>query len=185
MSTDTQYDDPRRERPAPTLRFGVFSTVAAADKAVANLQAAGFTHDEISVMTSDKGREAHFREFVDEKPAGTHTPAAAATGSVLGAMVGGLAAIAGMVTTGGLAVLAVGGLAAWTGGVVGGLVGAMMTRGVEKEMADYYDQSLTAGKILVGVDLDGQNDAEARSRLATAEQIIADAGAEPRAMPEE
>jgi hypothetical protein len=163
------------------VRVGVYATVAAADKAVHGLTAAGFTNEEITVMCSDQTREHHFKEFEHQKPAGTYTPAAAATGSLIGAAIGGLAAVAGLITTGGLAILAAGGLAAWTGGIVGGLVGAMMTRGVEKELANFYDQALTAGKILVAVDTGDPPDFP---RLNQAEKILSDAGAEPIALPE-
>src|SRR5205085_3297891 len=94
----------------------------------------------------------HFRQFEHQDPAGTHTGAATATGGAVGATLGGLAALAATAATGGVALLAVSGIAAWTGAVVGGLVGAMMTRGVEKELANYYDQAVTEGKILVAVE---------------------------------
>ena len=57
-------------------------------------------------------------------------------------------------------------MAAGTGGVAGGLVGAMMTRGVEKEMANFYNQEVTAGKILVGAEDHGPQQCR---RLASAE----------------
>ena len=37
-------------------------------------------------------------------------------------------------------------------GVAGGLVGAMSTRGVEKEIANYYQQAVLAGSILVAAE---------------------------------
>jgi hypothetical protein len=169
-----------KERLDRPIRVGVFRTVGQADQAVDGLLAAGFTRDQITVMCSDKHVERHFQEFEHQKPAGTNTPAAAAAGSVIGAAVGGVAAVAGLVTTGGVAVLAAGGIAAWAGGVVGGLIGAMMTRGVEKELADFYDQALTEGKILVAAEDESGNQA----RLNEAERIIAAAGAEPMPLPE-
>ena len=176
--TKSQTMAEKRER---SVRAGVYGTVAAADTAVQGLLAAGFVRDEITVMCSDKAKERHFKEFEHQKPAGTYAPAAIAAGSVIGAAIGGLAAVAGLITTGGLAILAAGGLATWTGGVVGGLVGAMMTRGVEKELANFYDQALTAGKILVAIDTGEPPDLP---RLNQAERILADAGAEPIALSE-
>ena len=64
----------------------------------------------------------------------------------------------------------------WAGGVVGGLAGAMMTRGVEKELANYYDQAVQDGKMLVAAEA---KDREDTAGLAKASQILADAGAEP------
>lgn len=166
------------ERP---IRVGVFNTIRAADCAVDKLLRTGFTKEQISVVCSDQTKEAHFRRFEHEEPAGSYTPGAVAAGGAIGAALGGLTVLAGAVTTGGLALLAAGGLAAWTGGVVGGLVGAMMTRGVENEIANYYDQAVTAGKILVAAE--DHSEAQ-RQSLARAEQIMAECGAEPLALRE-
>jgi hypothetical protein len=163
------------------FRVGVFASLADADRAVAGLLDAGFTKDQITVLCSDKAREAHFRSFEHEQPAGSHTAAAAATGGAIGAALGGLTAIAGAAATGGVALLAAGGLAAWTGGVVGGLVGAMMTRGVERELADYYDQAVLKGRILVAAEAAGD---EEKGSLAEAERVLREAGAEPVSLPE-
>ncbi len=158
------------------LRIGVFSDVIRAKQAVGNLLATGFTIAEITVVCSDEIREAHFREFEHQQPAGMHTPEAAAAGSAIGMALGGLSAVAITVATGGIAMLIGGAVAVWTGGVVGGLVGAMMTRGVERELADYYDQAVTQGKILVAAEATG---ASGQERLRRAENVLADAGAEP------
>ncbi|HEV7223013.1 MAG TPA: hypothetical protein VGN42_09960 [Pirellulales bacterium] len=163
------------------IRVGVFSTIGAADCAVDKLVQAGFTSEHISVICSDRAIEEHFRQFEHEQPAGSHTRAAATIGGAIGAALGGLTVLAGAVTTGGLGLLAAGGLAAWTGGVVGGLVGAMLTRGVEPEIANYYDQAVTAGKILVAAE--DHSEAQ-RQRLSWAECILADCGAEPVALRE-
>jgi outer membrane lipoprotein SlyB len=166
------------ERP---IRVGIYSTIRAADCAVDNLLKVGFTSVQITVICSDRTTEEHFHEFEHEEPAGAYAPAAVAVGGAIGAALGGLTVLAGAVTTAGLGLLAAGGLAAWTGGVVGGLVGAMMTRGVEHELANYYDQAVTAGKILVAVE--DHSEAQ-RQRLARAEQILAECGAEPVALRE-
>ena len=166
------------ERP---IRVGVFSTIRAADCAVDNLLKAGFTTDQITVICSDRAKEVHYHQFEHEEPAGSYTPAAVAVGGAIGAALGGLTMLAGAVTTAGLGLLAAGGIAAWTGGIVGGLVGAMMTRGVEHELANYYDQAVTAGKILVAAE--DHSEAQ-RQNLAHAERILAACGAEPVALRE-
>ncbi len=84
------------------LRAGVFADVTAAETAVSNLLAAGFTKDEITVVCSDAAVERHFKAFHKQDPAGTHTPAAALGGGVIGAALGGLAAVAGGIATGGI-----------------------------------------------------------------------------------
>ncbi len=169
---------PAIERP---LRVAVFGTVPEADNAVAKLLEAGFTRDDISVVCSDEAIERHFGMFRKQEPAGTYTPVNALGGSAIGAALGGMAAIAGAVATGGISLLATGGIAAWAGGVVGGLVGAMMTRGVEKELADYYDQAVIAGDILVAVE---SHDDQGRDRLPLASRILESAGAKPLKLPE-
>jgi hypothetical protein len=158
------------------LRAGVFATVAEADRAVDELLAAGFGKDQITVVCSTKAVQQHFKPFEHQDPAGQHTPAYAMTGGAIGATLGGLAAVAGAVTVGGAALLVAGGLALWTGGVVGSLVGAMMSRGVEKELANFYDQEVTRGNILVAVEV---KDPTQQALLARADEIFAGHGTNP------
>jgi hypothetical protein len=158
------------------MRVGTFATVPAAETAVDALLAAGFTTEQITVVCSDPQKERTFEQFQHQDPAGTTTPAKAVAGGTIGAALGGLTVLAGAAATGGTALLAAGGAAAWTGGVLGGLIGAMMSRGVEKELANYYDQSVQRGKLLVAVEANEKNRPR---RLAEAEEILARAGAEP------
>lgn len=164
--------------PFQTVRAGVFHDVTGAERAVQGLLDAGFTKEQITVICSDEAKERHFREFEHQEPAGSYAKGAAAVGGVIGATLGGLTALAGAAATGGLGLLAAGGVAAWGGGVAGGLIGAMMTRGVEKDLADYYDQAVTAGKLLVAVH------DEHPDRLATASEVLAQSGAQPRPLAE-
>jgi hypothetical protein len=137
------------------LRAAVFSTVPEATRVVQGLLAAGFGRERITVVCSEDTKLRYFREFEHQEPAGTYTPASAAAGGTLGALLGGAAALAGGMATGGVALVAAGGLAIWSGAIVGGLLGAMMTRGVEHELANFYDQEVAAGKILVAANTDG------------------------------
>jgi len=161
------------------LRAVVLDTVPQADAAVAELLAAGFTVDQINVVCSEAAIQRHYAPFEHQDPAGSLTPKAALTGGAIGAALGGLATVAGAITTGGVSLLVAGGLALWTGGVVGSLVGAMMTRGVEKELANFYDQALTEGKILVAVEVNdpardspAHRDPAHRARLDLAGEIL-------------
>jgi hypothetical protein len=159
-----------------TLRLGVFNSLAAADAAVHRLLRAGFTKQQISVICSDETRERHFPGLAHQQPAGKNTPLAATAGAAVGATIAGLAAITAAAATGGAALFVAGGAAAWTGAVLGGFLGAMMTRGMERELADFYDQAVTEGKIVVAAEAHGPR---AQERLAEAAQILAQAGAEP------
>lgn len=158
------------------IRVGIFATVLAAERAVEELLAAGFTVEQITVVCSDPQKERNFELFHHQDPAGTTTPAKAVAGGAIGAALGGLTILAGAAATGGTALLAAGGAVAWTGGVLGGLIGAMMSRGVERELANFYDQEVQRGQLLVAVEDHGE---DGRHRLHEAEQILADAGAEP------
>ena len=159
------------ERP---VRAGVFTTAAAARRAVNQLQAAGFAIHQITVVCSDQAKERHFREFEHEQPAGTNTPMAAVAGSGVAAGLGAITVAAG-VAAGGLPLVIVGGAALLTGGIVGSYLGAMLTRGTEKAASNYYDQSVADGKILVAVE---DHESGHPPTLAQAEQILSAAGAE-------
>ena len=157
------------------FRAGVFSTVPTADRAVRRLLEAGISPDQVSVVCSNEVIQRHFARFHHEDPAGEHTPAMAASGSAIGAAIGGLAVAGASIATGGVALVMAGGLALVTGGVFGGLVGAMVNRGVENELANFYDQAVQKGKILVAVEVeDDESD-----KIAQADRIIAEEGAEP------
>jgi hypothetical protein len=162
------------EKHAKPLRAGVFSLLTEADEAIHRLLAAGFTKDEITVVCSDESKERYFREFEHQDPAGTYTPAAAAIGSSIGAALGGITVAVGL-ATGGLPLIIIGGASMMTGAVLGGFLGAMATRGVEKEAANFYNQAVLAGQLLVVVECHGE---DADARLARAERILSEAGAE-------
>jgi predicted ABC-type sugar transport system permease subunit len=82
---------------------------------------------------------------------------------------------------GGPALVVLGGAGLVTGAVVGTFLGAMLSRGTEKEAADFYDQAVERGKLLVVVEI---HQPGADERLAVAERLLADAGAEPLPLPE-
>lgn len=157
-------------------RAGVYRRVRDAERAVERLLAEGFSKDQITVICSDEAKERHFKEFEHQEPAGTNTPAAAATGGAIGATLGGLTALAAGAATGGVALVVAGGAAAWTGGVLGGFLGAMMARGTEKEPADFYQQAVKEGHLLVAVEAHGD---DSEWMLARAEKVFAETGSEP------
>jgi hypothetical protein len=162
-----------------TIRAGVFNDEGAAFHAVRDLLAAGFTAEQVTVICSDQNVEKRFEAFHHQDKAGEHTPEAAMTGGLLGAALGGLTAI-GMVASGGVALIAAGGFAAF-GGIAGSLIGALMTRGMEKELADYYDQAVVQGNILVAAERK-EEDAVGPS-LDDAARILEANGAQAVALP--
>ena len=151
------------------VRIALYDTVPEADRAVRDLLAAGFTHDEISVLCSDRHKTAHFHTVQTPAPAGSHTAAGIVTGGAVGAAVGGLALAASAVMTGGVSLLVAGGAMIAGGALVGTFTGAMASRGFEPEMVNYYDQAVQRGKLLVAVEVQGEHD---EARLAKAERIL-------------
>lgn len=159
------------ERP---VRVGVFNTVEQARQAVSALLADGFSKDQISVICSDQVKEQFFKAFQHQELPREVIPTGAAAGGTAGAILAGLATLAGIATTAGIGIAAVGPVlvAMGMGAVSGGFLGAMMSRGFSKEAAQYYEQSVSDGKILVAVE----NRHGDPMRLALAERILADAG---------
>lgn len=158
------------------LEVGVFNSIDAARKAVHDLLGAGFSAKNITVVCSDETKERYFREFEHQEPAGTFTPTASIAGGTIGAIVGGLAVVGSAIATGSVALWAAGPISAWAGGVAGGLVGAMMTRGVEKELANFYQQAVMNGQILVAAE---DHSDRSEKHLMQAARVLAEAGAQP------
>jgi hypothetical protein len=159
---------------------GVFTTVDDARRAVYGLLNAGFTPEHITVICSDETKEQYFREFEHQEPAGTYTTKAAVAGGTIGATLGGLSTLAVASAAGTLALWAVGPLVG-AGLVAGSLVGAMMTRGVEKELANFYQQAVVEGRILIAAEHSGRHHKE---RLQEAARVLKEAGAQPLPMRE-
>ncbi|MFO0930475.1 MAG: alpha/beta hydrolase-fold protein [Gemmataceae bacterium] len=164
------------------FRVGVFDTVAEADRAVHDLLTAGFDRNELAVLCSDQHKERHFRGVVQTPaPAGAYTAEGIVTGSAVGAVIGGVMLAASSLVTAGVPILAGGAAMIGGGALAGSFAGAMMTRGLQKEIADYYEQSLELGQILVAVEVHGDN-AEQRSTRAAA--ILRGEGVQPVPLPE-
>lgn len=167
-------EEQQQEKIRP-VRAGVFESLAKAKSAFSSLQDARFTEKELTVICSSEQQQKHFPSLVSKE--GDPTSAnAAATGSVLGGVFGGVTAATGLATVAGIPVVVAGALAAaLSGGVVGGLAGVMIDRGFDKEAADYFEQAVARGKILIAVE---PADASP-GRLETAANLLRDAGAEP------
>lgn len=166
-------------QPRP-IRAGIFSSVTRAEEAIQGLRAAGFPSDEITVVCSREEQRDHFRKFLRQDPAGAHAPAAAITGGAVGAALASVVVLGAATLVASPLVLAIGGPSIWASGVLGGLVGAMMTRGVDKELADFYHQAVQDGKLLVAVEVAPEH--EHQTELHEAERILSAAGAEPIAL---
>ncbi|MCA9108528.1 MAG: hypothetical protein KDA52_01155 [Planctomycetaceae bacterium] len=159
------------------IRLTVCDTSQEARKLVNELQEAGFAATEISVVCSKEACEQAFEPFVHERPAGSQTGEALSKSGIGAIGLGAVAVIAGLLTTAGSAIMIVG---ATSGLAMGGTFAAMMmTRGAEKELADYYDQAITHGKILVAVETEDE------TRQKSADRILASQGTHVTAIPSE
>jgi len=136
-----------RQKP---IHMAVYDDVATAATAIHELRGVGFTEEEISVLCSDEHREQLFQDYVHEEPAGSHSEDALNKAGLAGVGLGGAAALTGLLTSGGTAIFAIGAFAGVA--AAGTFVSLMLTRGAEKELADYYDQAVMEGKILVAVE---------------------------------
>lgn len=163
------------------VEVGIFESVEQAEAAVRKLLEAAFSKEEITVICSDQNKEQYFREFEHQEPAGAYASESILTGMAVGALLGAIPVVGAAIATGSLVLWVAGPAAAGALGVAGGIVGAMSTRGWEKELANYYQQAVTDGAILVAAEASGLNKAEALSR---AENVLRQLGAKPLPLPE-
>jgi hypothetical protein len=141
--------------------IGLYDDYDNAASAVRDLEAAGISQDDISVIANDSGGEYANRQM---KTAGTKAGAGAEGGATYGLVVGGAAglmaglgmlAIPGVgpvVAAGWLAAASVGALGgAVIGGAAGGLIGSMVENGIPEEHAHIYAEGVRRGGTLVTV----------------------------------
>ena len=156
--------------------FGLFKTASLAAMTVDRLTAAGFTHDDISVLLPDT---MSTKEFAHEK--NTKAPEGAATGGTAGGAIGGtLGLLAGI---GALAIPGVGPFIAagpimaalagiGVGGAVGGFIGALVGMGIPEYEARRYEGRIKEGGILLSAHC-GESE-----QIARAKDILKQTGAE-------
>lgn len=153
----------------PSFRAGTFSNLRSADRAVARLLAAGFPKEQISVLCTDEVKDNHFRELGYERPENSNTSGEGVAGASVGAMLGGLTAIAVGAATGAVPLIIAGAAGISGGSAIGGFFGSIMNGEGENEFVRFYDEELRSGKILIVVeDLSPQ----AEAKLAQAVVIL-------------
>jgi hypothetical protein len=170
---------PQYEKDVP-IRAGVFNNSQAVDGVIMELTKNGFRRDQITVVCNAESQKRHFAEFEHQQSAGTFTPGATVVGGTLGATLVGISAVVAGAIFGGIPLIVFAGAGAATGGMVGSFIGAMMTRGFEQEAANFYNQAVLSGKILVTVE---DTSPEQEQKLAIASRIIMAAGALPMELP--
>jgi uncharacterized membrane protein len=153
LQTAAVPSKPRQERKMPKYS-ALFDSHDDAERAVAALNEAGFSDEDVSIVTSNPDGSYN----TDGATAG------AGTGAGIGAVAGGLLAGLGLMTIPGVGpVLASGWLAsaaggalagAVAGGAVGGLIGAMTDDGVSEDDAHVYAEGIRRGGVYVSVRAD-------------------------------
>jgi hypothetical protein len=146
---------------------GIFATRAAAEKAFAELRAAGYREDQIGLIGKDSKGRVVKKGKADETNAGEGLGIGAAVGAVGGAAVG-AGVIAGVIPVIG-PVLAIGILGtvllnAAGGAAIAGLAGALIGWGIPEEDAKFYEQQVHDGQYMVTVT--GENCEEVWTMLS-------------------
>jgi Heat induced stress protein YflT len=145
---------------------GIFPDRRSAENAIVDLKAAGFDPERIGIVMRDRSDARQVAEDQD-----VSTTAGAVTGGVLGGTAGALLAATGALAIPGVGPFITGGvLATLVGGAAGWLVGALAGLGLSRDEAEYYQNRVEQGGVLVTVDPQGR-DVEAR-------RIMLDNGAE-------
>ena len=140
---------------------GVFRTREAADRAVADLRAAGYRDDQIGLVAKDERGKTVRTNAAGETYADEGAVAGAVAGGAAGAAVG-AGILAGVIPVIG-PVLAVGALGtvllnAAGGAALAGIAGALIGWGIPEEDAEYYEGEVKAGRFLVTVDRGSQGE---------------------------
>jgi len=138
-----------------TAVFGLYKTRDQAEHSVDRLMAAGFSHDDISVLLQDnQGSKDFAHEKNTKAPEGT--TAGVTAGGVVGGTLGLLAGIGVLAIPGFGPFIAAGPIMAslaglGVGGAVGGLIGALVGMGIPEYEAKRYEGHIKAGGILLSV----------------------------------
>ena len=138
-----------------TAVFGIYSSIAQAERAVDTISAAGFSQNDISVLLPDNESTKQFAHQKNTKaPEGTTTGVTA--GGIVGGTLGLLAGIGALAIPGlgpfiaaGPIMGALAGLG--VGGAVGGLIGALVGMGIPEYEAKRYEGRLKEGGVLLSV----------------------------------
>src|SRR5579875_355724 len=132
--------------------FGIYSSREDSQNGVDRLIAAGFRHEDVSVLLQDN---VGTKDFGHEKH--TKLPEGATTGTVAGGIIGG--AIGELTGIG-------------SGGLVGGIIGALVGIGIPEYEAKRYEGRIKQGGILLSVHCDDEDWVE------KAKEVLRNTGAE-------
>ena len=146
---------------------GVFETRARAEKAIADLKAAGFDDGKIGMVYRNADGETVKTGAADDNYAGEGAAIGVVAGAAGGAAIG-AGILAGVIPVIG-PVLALGTLGtilanAAGGAAIAGIAGALIGWGIPEEDASFYESEVSAGRYLVTVEANGR-EVDARAIL--------------------
>jgi hypothetical protein len=173
------------EEKMPRTITALYPNLAEARAAVADLVAAGFDREEISLVA--RSQEGDKDVVIEEgKAAGGEGPRdVAARGAAAGGALGGLTGLilgASAITVPGIGALLVGGpilaiYGALAGGISGGLLGLLAQSGVREEEAPYYAEGLRRGMAMIAVEVQEQDAARAEKVIESHSPVDVEAHA--------
>ena len=158
---------------------GVFSDGETLETTIEDLESSGFDRAKISILAGEdavKKKLGHVYKKVDDLEDAPDTPrhafvSTASIGDAEGALAGGLlyvgamAAVGGVVASGGTLAAAI--AAAIAGGTGGGLIGTALATLVDKHHADYLQDQIDHGGLLLWVrTFDAEDEEKAKSIMS-------------------
>ena len=157
---------------------GSFDSFEEAQDVFRDLQSAGFSKEDVSIIANDASRRLSTRgdSLKDAPPSVGDTGSGAATGAAAGGVLGGAAGLVvglmGLAIPGIGPIVAAGPLAAalagaGVGAVAGGLIGGLTSAGVSEDDANYYAEAVRRGGALVTVRADDARADEAARIMRT------------------
>lgn len=151
----------------------VFDSQMEAERAVSDLQAAGFSNSAISVIAQHEGKTTETDGSGAEAATDVigKTALGAGIGTALGVAALAIPGVGPLVAAGAIASIAVPGAAltgAAIGAAAGGLAGLLTDHGINSDDATYYEGRINGGGVFVSVDLENS------TMMATDAQSILD-----------
>lgn len=159
--------------------IGIFTNQEQAQNAIDGLTQAGYTTQDISVVTKDIRQGTTIANNTGATVADSSV-SGAATGGALGGLTGLLVGV-GAISVPGLGALLIGGplavalgatgaaavavQGAVTGALAGGLIGALVGVGLSPEVAKTYEEQIKSGAILIAIPTRGKSEDEVREIL--------------------
>jgi len=148
--------------------LGVFQSLDEAQRAFGDLEADGFSRNEVSLIANksgasgpvDPGREKAAQLNAAAEPAGSDIAADAGIGAAIGGVGGLLLSFASLAVPGVGPIVAAGPIIAALGGAgigaaTGGIIGALTETGVPEGAAHHYAEGLRRGDVLIAVRAEG------------------------------